>query len=191
MAQHAVKRMTVEEFLTFEDGTDVRYELIDGQPTAMAPPMRAHGALVMRLGRMIGNALRPPCEAIGEAGVVPDEASDSFFVADIAVTCTLSLPSDPIIADPVLIVEVLSPTTTASDLSRKLPAYRSMPSVLDILIVASTERRIEHWHRMADGWKVRDLREAGRLEIESLGIAIEVEALYAGVLDVPVAEQGG
>lgn len=191
MAQHAGQRMTIAEFLDFDDGTDTRYELIDGELTAMAPPMRGHGALAARLIRMIGNGLSPPCEAISQAGIVPDEASNSFFVADIVVTCSASLASDPVIAEPRLIVEVLSPTTTATDLNRKLPAYRAMPSVQDVLIVASTERRIEHWQRHGDVWQVRDLRDQGVVRIEALAVAIDVDALYAGVLDPPSAAARG
>jgi len=190
MAQQAARRMTVAEFLDFEDGTDTRYQLIDGDLNAMAPPMRGHGALTMRTGRMIGAALKPGCEVIVQAGIVPDEASDSFFVADLAVTCSPSLASDPIIPEPRLIVEVLSPSTTATDLNRKLPAYRAMPSVQEVLIVATSEPRVEHWHREADGWKVRDLRPGDILAIETLGVTIDVAALYQGVLDTPEAGQG-
>lgn len=182
MAQQAMQRMTVTEFLTFEDGTDTRYQLIDGDLMAMAPPARGHGALAARLIRLVGSVLKPPCDVIAEAGIVPDEASESFFVADIAVTCTPSLPSDPILPEPRLIVEVLSPSTTAIDLHRKLPAYRAMPSVQDVLIVATNEARIEHWHREVDSWKVRDLRPGDALAIEALGVTIDVGALYDGVL---------
>jgi Uma2 family endonuclease len=179
--------MTVAEFLTFEDGTDTRYQLIDGELMAMAPPMRGNGALAARLMRHIGNALGSGCEVIAQAGIVPEEDSDSFFVADLAVTCTASLASDPIVPAPRLIVEVLSPSTTATDLNRKLPAYRAMPSVQDVLIVATSEARVEHWQREADGWKVRDLRPGDMLEIAPLGVTIDVGALYDGVLDTPEA----
>ena len=59
MAEAARRRWTLEEFLAFDDGTDRRYELFDGEIVAMAPTSDVHGALVMRLGRQIGNALRP------------------------------------------------------------------------------------------------------------------------------------
>jgi Uma2 family endonuclease len=49
MSELAVKRMTLAEFLRWEDGTDTRYELLGGSPVAMAPPAIAHGVLALRL----------------------------------------------------------------------------------------------------------------------------------------------
>jgi Uma2 family endonuclease len=65
MAEPAIRRMTVDDFLRWEDGTDTRYELVDGSVMAMAPPTPRHGTLVLRLGGAIDAALRarPPCAA--------------------------------------------------------------------------------------------------------------------------------
>ena len=49
MAEPAAKRMSLAEFLEWDDGTDTRYELIDGRPRAMAPPIEAHGTIVANL----------------------------------------------------------------------------------------------------------------------------------------------
>jgi hypothetical protein len=65
MAEPAIKHMTLAEFLSWEDGTDTRYELIGGLTMAMAPPARAHRMLFVRLGGMIDAGLRSrwPCSA--------------------------------------------------------------------------------------------------------------------------------
>lgn len=181
MAEPARKLWTLDEFLAFDDGTDIRYELLDGQIVPMAPASDVHGALVMRLGRHIGNALRPGCEVVAEAGIVPPERADSWYVADLAVTCA-GLTGQRFIAEPILIVEVLSPSTAATDRDRKLPDYRTIPSLQDILVVSSTEPRIEHFRREPDGWKVRDLRGDGTLRLGTLDLTIDVGELYAGVL---------
>jgi Uma2 family endonuclease len=57
MAEPAIKRMTLDEFLAWEDGTDTRYELIGGLPVAMAPSAQAHGILCATLGAMINAEL--------------------------------------------------------------------------------------------------------------------------------------
>jgi Uma2 family endonuclease len=181
MATVARKRWTLEAFLAFDDGTDTCYELFDGEIVAMAPPARAHGALVTRLARLIGNGLKPPCEIIAEAGIVVPDRTDSYYQAGLAVTCSPSRPSDPIIPDPVLIVEVLSPSTTKADRDRKVPDYRTMPSLQDILVVSSTQPRVEHLRREDDGFKVRDFRATGTIRLEALGVEIDVEALFAGL----------
>lgn len=62
MAGPAQRRMTVAEFLTWDSPGDVRYQLLDGMPMAMAPPAEAHGAMVINFGRHLANCLdrRPP-----------------------------------------------------------------------------------------------------------------------------------
>jgi Uma2 family endonuclease len=89
MSELAIKRMTLAEFLSWEDGSDTRYELIDGFPVAMAPPAEAHRILAARLIARIDAALasRRPCNVQPEAGVLRAERGDSYFIADIAVIC--------------------------------------------------------------------------------------------------------
>jgi Uma2 family endonuclease len=181
VAEPARRLWTLGEFLAFDDGTDTRYELFDGQIVAMAPASDVHGALVMRLGRQIGNALRPGCEVIAEAGIVPPERADSYYEADLAVTCA-GLTGQQFILDPVLIVEVLSPSTAATDRDRKLPDYRMIPSLQDILVVSSIEPRIEHFRRQPDGWKIHDLRGEGTVRLQALDITLDLADLYAGAL---------
>ncbi len=191
VVEAARKRWTLGEFLAFDDGTDQRYELFGGEIVAMAPPARAHGTLVSRVDRAIGNALRPPCEIITEAGIVPPERGDSWYQADLAVTCTPGAPSDQFLREPVLIVEVLSPSTAANDRGRKLTDYRGIASLQDILVVWSSEPRIEHYHREGDGWKVQDYAGRGTVTLESLAIALDLGELYAGVLTAEAAPAQG
>jgi Uma2 family endonuclease len=128
VAEPARRLWSLDEFLAFDDGTETRHELFDGQIFAMAPASDIHGALVMRLARRIGNALRPGREVIAEAGIVPPERAHSWYQADLAVTCA-GLTGRQFVAEPVLIVEVLSPSTAATDRERKLPDYRAIPSL--------------------------------------------------------------
>jgi Uma2 family endonuclease len=179
VAEPARRLWALDEFLAFDDGTDTRYELFDGQIVAVAPASDVHGALVMRLARRIGNALRAGCEVIAEAGIVPPERADSYYQADLAVTCA-GLTGQQFIAEPILIGEVLSPSTAATDRERKLPDYRTIPSLEDILVVSSTEPRIEHYRREQGGWKVSDLRAQGTLHLEAFGITVDLAELYAG-----------
>ena len=189
MAEPARKLWTLDEFLPFDDGTDTRYELFDGQIFAMAPASDVHGALVMRLGRRIGNALSPGCEIIAEAGIVPPERADSYYQADLAVTCT-GLTGQQYLPEPILIVEVLSPSTAATDRDRKLPDYRTIPSLQDILVVSSTEPRIEHFRREGSTWRIQDLRGQGTLRLEAFDLPIDLAELYAGILTLPEAQAG-
>src|SRR5215467_8903186 len=105
MAGPAISRMTLDEFLRWDDGTDTRYELIDGSPVAMAPPSEAHRILAVRLASRIDAALagQRPCNAQIEPGVVRPDRADSYYVPDIAVTCEPNAPGRQAMVDPILI----------------------------------------------------------------------------------------
>jgi Uma2 family endonuclease len=188
MAEPARKLWTLDEFLAFDDGTDTRYELIGGEIVAMAPPGDVHSRLAGRLGLMIGSKLRRPCEVAIEAGILLRDRADTYYQADLAVTCARST-GQRFVAEPRVIIEILSPTTANIDYLRKLPDYRGIPSVQDILLVSSTEPRIEHWRREADGWKVRDLRGEGVVRLQALDVAIDVAELYQDLLPAEDSSQ--
>jgi Uma2 family endonuclease len=180
VAEPARRLWTLDEFLTFDDGTDRRHELFDGQIVAMAPASDVHGALVARLAVRIGAGLRPPCEVVIEAGIVPPERSESWYEADLVVTCS-GLTGQQFVAEPILIAEVLSPSTAATDRDRKLPDDRTIPSLQDILVVSSSEPRIEHFRRKDSGWRIHDLPGEGTLHLQAFDITLDLAEVYAGL----------
>jgi Uma2 family endonuclease len=182
MAQVADKLWTLEEFLAFDDGTDTSYQLFEGRIVAMNPPLRGHGTLVARLTALLIGQLKPPCEVVAEAGVNPVNRRHSWYKADLIVTCTPGNAKDPFIAEPVLVVEVLSPTTGASDFSRKLPDYQQIPSMRDILLVSSMERLVRHWRREPNGWIEHANRRSATLRLSGLPVSVAMRDLYDGVL---------
>src|SRR6516164_6855902 len=101
MSEAAVKQMTLAEFLRWEDATDPRYELLAGQPVAMAPPAPAHGFLAARLCARIEAALRSrsPCMVQIEAGITRPDRDDTCYIADLAVTCTPPLPGQQLLSE--------------------------------------------------------------------------------------------
>lgn len=182
MSDPARPLMTVEEFLVWDDGTDTRYELIAGRPVAMAPPSPFHGALAAAILTQFASRLRPPCRTISEAGIAIADRSDSYFQADMAVTCRPLEAGMTQVPDPAVIVEVLSPSTEATDRGVKLPAYREIPSVQEILLLSSTRKRAELWHRRDGEWRVQDIIGDGVLRFGSLDIEMSLAVLYEGLL---------
>jgi Uma2 family endonuclease len=182
MAQVKEKLWTLEEFLTFDDGTDTSYQLFEGRIVAMNLPLRGHAALVGHLIRIVDNQLKPPCETVAKGGIIPVDRQHSWYKADVIVTCTPGNYKDQFIAEPVLVVEVLSPTTTAIDFSRKLPDYQQIPSMRDILLVSSMERLVRHWRRDPDGWVEDAQRGSATLRLSGLPVAIATSDLYDRIL---------
>ena len=179
MADLAEKRMTVAEFLTWNDGTDTRYELIDGRPVAMAPVAPSHSVLVANLTHALKSKLQRPCYVGSEAGVERPDRDDTFYEADVVVSCTPVAPGMAAIPAPVVLVEVLSPSTVDYDRGRKAYDYRRIPSVQEIVLVASEQRHIVIWRRRSAKWEVEDLIGDAVLELETVGVEIPFAAVYA------------
>jgi len=184
MAEPAIGRMTVDEFLSWDDGTDTRYELVDGVIVAMAPAARTHGALSGRLVSAIDAALaaRPECVVYVEAGILPPDQSASFYVPDVSVSCTEPDDDVPYLRNSVLIVEILSPSTAAFDRNTKISGYQAIPSVEEILLLDSRRIFAEVLRRDGDRWvsEIAELPEA-ILHLRSIPLSIAMAALYRGV----------
>lgn len=184
MAEPAIRRMTLDEFLLWDDGTDTRYELIDGFPVAMAPPAEAHRILAVRLVSRIDAALSPrrPCNAQIEPGVVRPDRADSYYVPDIAVTCEPNVPGRQAMVDPILIVEILSPSTERSDRRIKLPVYQNIESVHEILLLDSDSYHAELYRRQNEHWGIELVRGAeASFFLSSVDLRIAMSDLYQGI----------
>jgi Uma2 family endonuclease len=176
MAEQALELMTVDEFLAWDDGSDIRHELVDGVIQAMAPPAGPHGTIASNANALIYNALyhRRPCRPQSEAGIRIDDRT--CWQADIAVTCR---PPAPETVDPLLVVEVLSPGTRTHDLGRKLNDYKSLPTVQEIWMVDSERRWLQLWQRDGERWIVRDLVGSAQLDSTLLDATVHLDDLYA------------
>jgi len=175
--------MSVDEFLAWAPGTSERWQLVDGVPHAMSPPTRIHGWLQGELGRLIGNHLRAGasgCSLIVGPGIVPRVmAEHNMRVPDLAVTCSPNDRDERALTDPVLIVEILSPSNQAQTWTN-VWAYTSIPSVREIVVLRSDRVAASLLRRLADGmWPERpDEIGDGTLALESIGFSVRLMELY-------------
>ncbi len=180
MAEAATsRRMTTAEFLRWEDGSDTRYELVQGCPVAMAPPADRHGTIAANAAVEIDRRLesRPPCRPVLEAGIWIDD--ENYYVADGAATC--AAPCEAVhLSDPFLIVEVLSQANEKEEFATKVQAYIKLPHVQEIWLVDSRKRWVQPWRRAgADSWIVAlPLGGDALFESPSLGDRIALDRLY-------------
>ena len=185
MPTPALRPLTIDEFLQWDSGDDRRYELVRGFPMAMSAPSRAHQIIAVNFGRRLAEALdeRPPCSAGAEVPIALPDRDDSCHVADLAVTCTEHEPGERLIPDPLVIVEILSPSTENRDRKVKLPDYRSIPSVVEIVLVDQQPFYCEVHRRLDGGRWLTDLllRPDARLRLESIGFDQPLAAMYTGV----------
>ena len=177
-------RITVAEFLNWDSQDGLRYELVDGEPRAMAPASTVHGFLQNELGRLIGNHLREKasgCEAVANPGVVPRLLSEhNVRIPDLAVTCSPLTPGQATLPDPVLVIEILSPSNQAKTWTN-VWAYTSIPSVQEILVLHADRVAAELLRRSPQGeWPDRPIAVTeGELALESIGFRVAPAELYA------------
>jgi Uma2 family endonuclease len=183
-ARKIPETMTTAEFLAW-DAPGKLWQLIDGTPEAMAPPSPAHGAIQSEIARLVGNHLvesAAACRIITTPGIVPRARSrQNFRIPDLGVTCS-PVEQEGMLRDPVLLIEILSPTNEAETWSN-VWTYTTIPSVREILVIRSDEIGAELVRRQADGtWpeQALTLRE-GELRLESIGFSCELADLYRGI----------
>lgn len=177
--------MTVDEFLLWDPGdrSGRRWQLIDGEPVAMAPASENHGALQGEIGRLVANHLRahrPGGRLIVLPGVIPRvRANHNFRIPDLDVTCAPAR-GEPMIADPVLLIEVLSPSNEAETWNN-IWSYATIPSVMEILALRATRIEAELLRRQPDGsWPAEALilRAGDRLDLDSIGLSMDLASAY-------------
>jgi Uma2 family endonuclease len=178
-------RMTVAEFLTWDNGdaSGARWQLVDGEPVAVAPASEVHGAIQAELVLLIGAHLRDtgrPCRVVVEPGIVPKvRSSENFRVPDLGVTCA---PAgwNPVMPEPVLLIEVMSLGNEA-ETRANIWTYVTIPSVREILIVHSTRVEAELLRRQDDETWPDAPAMVGRsadIALASIGFTAPLVAVY-------------
>jgi Uma2 family endonuclease len=164
-----------------------RFERIDGVVVAMAPERASHAdrkALIWLALRQAVAAAGLPCHVYPDGMTV--EVDDSDFEPDVVLHCGERLPGDAnAVSDPMVIVEVLSPSTRGDDLTRKLVAYFRLPSVRHYLVFWADRPQVIHHRRRDDGQgddgriETRMMMD-GEVTLDPPGIAITVAEVYGG-----------
>lgn len=176
-------RMTVAEFLAWTPPAGQLWQLVDGEPQAMAPASRTHGAIQSELAALIRNHLAErdsPCTIIITPGVIPHVQSETNIrIPDLAVTCSGYEEEEQALTNPVVLVEILSPNNQAETWAN-VWAYTTIPSVREILVLKTSAIGAELLRRAPDGaWPRQPLTiETGELTLESIGFSMPLAAAY-------------
>jgi len=180
----APHHMTVDEFVAWTG--DGRWQLIDGEPRAMAPANATHGIIRTNIGYTLTRHLRGAgsrCRAATEPAIVPRIRSRSNVrVPDVAVTCTSIDAGQLALPDPLLIVEILSPSNE-SDTWENVWTYVSIPSVQEVLVLRSASIAADLLRRRADGTWPEEPIQISRddtLQLECIGLTTPLAELYIG-----------
>jgi Uma2 family endonuclease len=181
-AKHAV-HLTLDEYLAFEASSTVKHEYLDGQIHGMDGGTPEHGALKVSVVGLLFAALRTGrCRVHGSDVRVRIAETGLTTYPDASVVCGPRAldPRDPhALANPVLLVEVTSPSTEAYDRAEKFEHYRRIPSLQEYLVVAHAERAIELRQRQTDAeWRVTVHRAGEQVPLASVGVELDVDQVY-------------
>ncbi len=177
MLSAAEKFMSLEEFLAWERGQSERYEYAGGVVTMMTGGSLDHSTIASNLWTSLRDRLRGSgCRAFrGDAKVC---ANNSVRYPDLSVTCSPARGGDDTVPDPVLVVEVISPSTEREDRGRKKFDYFATPSVRQYALVEQDERRIDLYTRSNSGWTNEVVQGDAILKLTSVGVEISLDAIY-------------
>ena len=175
--------MSVAEFLSWTPPDDGRWQLVDGMPCAMAPANRSHGAIQGELSRLLGNHLAEagsPCSVLVTPGVIPNaKPEQNVRIPDLAVTCSGYEVEEATLSEPILLIEILSPSNQAETWIN-VWSYTTISSVLEILVLQSGSIGAHLLRRRADGtWPDQaNTIEAGDLVLESIDFRASLGLIY-------------
>jgi Uma2 family endonuclease len=187
MAQPAPEhRMSIAQYLEFEEGSPVKHEFADGKLFAMAGSSDEHNTISASFVSLLREAVRGgPCRAFNsDMKVLTNQV---FYYPDAMVSCderdTKVTPQNRFYkSHPCLIVEVLSPSTEKIDRGEKLHNYRLIPELETYIIADQTRARLEVYQRGAgELWTYRVLEHDGVLELAHPAIRLRVTDAYEGV----------
>lgn len=178
MADAAAKPMTLEEFLAWERGQPERYEFDGFSATMMTGGSLDHSTIASNIHRALQTALRGTgCLAFrGDAKVI---ANNNVRYPDVSVTCSPRVGTADIVPDPVLVFEVVSPSTARLDNGRKKLEYFGTPSIRQYAIVGQDDRVVDLYTRTDAGWINEVVIGDAVLKLSSLGVEIPLDTIYA------------
>jgi Uma2 family endonuclease len=157
-----------------------RFERVAGVPVAMAPERSIHARLKARIWQALNREVRAAglaCEAFPN-GMTVEIDDDTDYEPDALINCGERIPNDSSVApNPVVVVEVLSPSTQSIDAGGKLADYFRLPSVQHYLLVRPLKPEIIHHRRVGERIETK-IVTSGDVELDPPGIRLNVQEVY-------------
>lgn len=174
-------RMTTEEFLAWEESQPERWEFDGFRPVAMAGGTVNHNVITGGIFAAIREQLRgSPCRAHIEGMKI--EVDGSIRYPDVFVACGPASGKATVADNPVVVFEVLSPSTVNTDVIVKSREYRATASIMRYVLVAQDRIAIEVHTRRGEDWVVTSIVDPDALlEMPEIGVSIPIASFYEGV----------
>jgi len=182
---------TAEQYLAWEEQQAHKHEYLRGEVFAIAGSSDAHVTISLNLAAALRAHLRGgPCRTYIADMKVEVDAANAYFYPDVFVTCDAA---DAQLPDrkraPLLVAEVLSPSTAAFDRGAKFAWYRRLPSLREYLLIDTERLAVDLFRRDATGhWVLYPYAEGDTVELQSVALLLPVATIYEDArLDTPGA----
>jgi len=182
LAYEPATRMTRDEYYAWaEQQATGRFERVNGVVIAMAPERANHNLIKAAVWQLLRSAVAAaglPCQVFTDGMTI--EIGDSDYEPDAVLRCGPKIPANSIVVpDPLVIVEVLSPSTSAIDRAWKLKEYFRVPTLRHYLIIWADMQQVAH-HRRDDAGDIETQTVvAGKIMLDPPGIQIAISDIYA------------
>jgi len=182
------RRYTLEEYLALERESEVRYEYWDGEIFAMSGGTLAHDQIMGNAFDALRQQLRSrDWVRFTNNMQIKVPAAPPYRYADGSVVCgTVEVErfnGSDMLLNPVLLYEVLSPTTEAFDRGDKFTYYKSIPAFREYLLIAQHRVHVTHYSKQGDGkWDYEEANDlGGGIYLGALECTLAIAPLYLGI----------
>ena len=183
--------LTPKEYITLErkaipDADTVRSEYINGEIINMPGASFAHNLVTANISARLHASLRGSgCAVFANDMRISIPTAKSYFYPDVGVVCEEPRFEDGVfdtLLNPIVVVEVLSPSTEAYDRGEKFAHYRQLPSLQEYVLVSQGQILIDHYLRQEKQWIFSDFQEADEiLPLPSIQCDLPLQEIYEGV----------
>ncbi|MCD9187256.1 MAG: Uma2 family endonuclease [Pyrinomonadaceae bacterium] len=174
--------LSVENYLIGENDGEIRHEYIYGEVYAMAGSSDRHNRISFNCAKKIDGKLNPEgkCQVF-MTDMKLQADSETFYYPDIFVAC--DKPDRYFRREPILIIEVLSPSTESIDKREKLKVYRQIPTLQEYAIIAQDKMSVEFHRKNEDGVWIKEMFNSAEeiIEFNSVELNIFLSEIYRGV----------
>ena len=180
---HALTKLSLQEFLDWENQQAERHEFHRGEVFAMVGARRIHGIVSLNIAASLKSQLKgSPCRAFADSMKIR-VGIDTILYPDVFVTCdSADLRTEHLFTAPTVVVEVLSPSTQSYDRGSKFTFYRSLPSVREYVLVDPETREVQLFRRGTDDlFTLHDLTGREQVRLESIGCDLLASDVFEGV----------
>jgi len=182
MSARHVPYITPEAYLAAERASEIRSEYVNGEIFAMSGGSRNHAFLIVNCARALANALDDrPCQVAASDLRLQIAPEGAYLYPDVMVICEDDATGTrDMVTNPVLVVEVLSPSSERWDRVGKFTQYRRVNGLREYVLVSQDEMLVEWYTRRDnDDWVYRQAAGPDAIcHLEQLAVDIPVANLY-------------